>query len=284
MLLAESTFTFEEFRIRMSKEISLTPKCLVCSYCNADMEIGSHNVKKKVPAGAKDLGLTETIQCWKCPNCGLKSKDYLVECGCGSLVLDGREPFLSSEDLRPISGSGLFGYLRSYSNYDFETEESTSGSRCLNCIRCSRCNGSLDSTFVETIFTKEYYNGSETESHWSFYHPDCHEASRIESERRAVQQEAETTLRRRKEASAERWSNGFSLGKVFGSIGAVIGGVIGACGGVMIAGERIAGIRDPSTVGIDLMFGVPIKGLLIGSVIGAVILFALGFLGGLAKR
>jgi hypothetical protein len=55
-----------------------------CSYSASEMRFVTLQVKRRVPAGAKDLGIADEVTCWRCPKC----EQIVAKCGACNADVD----------------------------------------------------------------------------------------------------------------------------------------------------------------------------------------------------
>lgn len=156
----------------------------VCSYCGSKMTLTMVAIKRKVPPGAKDLGISDEMMCWKCQKCEQTSREGINVCGiCSKETLDVGGPELSTITNVPIKLIETRYWVSGHGISDGYT------AGCTACAKCSICKLPLASRdFKKTEKEEKAANGETITWHYSYSHSKC-----IEDERR------------RKEEAHEQW-------------------------------------------------------------------------------
>jgi hypothetical protein len=106
-----------------------------CSYCGTGMQVTRIQVKRRVPRGAKDLGLSDEETVWKCPKCEQTSPDEIR--GCATCGKKGPLVQLRTSISNLKEDDGIANTLR---NGEFpEVGWSHSEYVAYRCAACSRC-------------------------------------------------------------------------------------------------------------------------------------------------
>jgi hypothetical protein len=154
--------------------VVITRLCPTCSYCGDMMNFTSKQVKRRVPSGAKDLGIYDERHFWQCRRCEASSTECLLICKCGQPTIDySAVPGQSGNRENPSQTivenheAGLYGYLCTYQN----NRDDIWGYECISCVQCNHCHKELKSTRLVNTGRFSEHNKSEVE--WLFYHEDC---------------------------------------------------------------------------------------------------------------
>jgi len=147
----------------MSKITFVNP---TCSYCISKMTLTIETIKRKVPPGAKNLGLSDEMMCWKCLKCEQTSREGIVACGCGKETLDVGRPELSTIKDVPIRLVGS-----THRNYEVNTYYHTAAG-CTSCVKCGICKQPLVSYDFE-VEKREDKREWNTNTYYSYSHSKC---------------------------------------------------------------------------------------------------------------
>lgn len=171
-----------------------------CSYCKSKMNIVTVRVKRPVPPGVKDLGLSDDVICWQCSNCEQISPIDWEPCPeCGGLTSKHRE---SLPHLLTVW-------------YDFKSDYWKNS--CTNCQKCHFCQQPLK-TLVYKALT-EHVTGT---LNYAYYHEQCHakEIAETEAKTKAEHEAYIQEAKRHQDEQAKRQREGLCLrcGKPLGMI------------------------------------------------------------------
>lgn len=151
----------------------------VCSYCHSKMTLTITSIKRSVPAGAQDLGLSDEMMCWKCQKCGQKSREGIGACGCGKEALELGQPELSTLKNVPVKLLGS-----AHRDYEVHANYKTSAG-CTSCVKCGICQQNLASYDFEVALREDKTDWHNT-TYYSYTHSECvaNQRSQWEAERR----------------------------------------------------------------------------------------------------
>lgn len=159
----------------MSKITFVNP---ICSYCKSKMTLRMATVKRKVPPGSKDLGLSDEMMCWKCLKCEQTSREGISVCQCGKEILEQGLPELSTIKDVPI-------WLIGSHNWDMGVGVYNKGAGCTSCVKCEICEQPLASyDFERNQREHNALNGESRRTYYSYSHSKC-----VERQRRQWQEE-----------------------------------------------------------------------------------------------
>jgi hypothetical protein len=155
-----------------------------CSYCKGKMSIVTVRVKRPVPPGVKDLGLSDDVICWQCSKCEQISKIDSEPCPqCGGLTYKLQE----LPHLLLVRGDLDYRLLS-----------------CTNCQKCHFCKQPL-----KTLQYKEFREHDAGTNTCTYYHLQCHakEIEETEAKTTAYKQEC----KRHEDEQAKRQREGLCL-------------------------------------------------------------------------
>ena len=120
-----------------------------CSYCGVPMAPKVFSVKRPVPNGAKDLGISDDTVMWNCARCSNKSNERIQRChSCGSSG--------PSVDIACSRSAIKIGVLvtpyQHFPGFPLTVLEGYDPAfyRCINCISCDICKEPIgDGPFLE---------------------------------------------------------------------------------------------------------------------------------------
>ena len=165
-----------------------------CEYCESEMKMVQVRVKRPVPSGAKDLGITDETICWQCPTCQQTSQSGIKKCLCGATALywsGSGYSRLGRRDAGVPSNVPLF--LCTYGGGEYGEAEY----RCTNCIQCLICKKFIGDAEYECRHADRNVN-------LGYYHADCIEKQRQSRAESQALWEAQRKLTEQKQALDEK--------------------------------------------------------------------------------
>ncbi len=132
------------------------------------MAVERIKVKRRVPAGAKDLGLFDNVVVWKCPKCEQTQKEGIAKCHtCGRegphVKLLVTQSWLSSDD-------GVINHVVANKEFPqvFAAYFEGDAGECAACLKCQACQQPIG----DEDFRSWYNCGSESGSGYHYFRHD----------------------------------------------------------------------------------------------------------------
>ena len=178
---------------------------MTCSYCKTEMSVQRIRVKRPVPAGAKDLGLSDDAVVWKCPRCEQTETSGIGKCSkCGAVgpYFGFKQTYASA-----LQDDGIINQVALGKEFPDIVQW-----HCPTCLTCEECKQPIGGD----AFRAWYETLGEGDSCYKFIHDRCYQR---------IKDECEDKLRAASHAVPLLWV----------ITGALVGGIVGTIVGTILS-------------------------------------------------